>query len=205
VTGRLQLPVSVILPKGVIRMIEEKLNRFIGNGKDKGNARARVAWKMSTFPKKDNGLGIKKLDEWNRAAIMRHILILFAQAGSLWVAWMNVNLLKGYRFWHIKTPHSCSWSWRKLLKFRVEARNVLMFPLGIGNNIHLWTDWWHPNGVLLVKYVFQAIYDANSHLKSKLSKLSSIIKDGQWCWKPTRFQDLVEIQSKLFGGFRCYG
>jgi hypothetical protein len=63
VTGRLQLPVSVILPKGVIRMIEEKLNRFIWNGKDKGNARARVAWKMSTFPKKDNGLGIKKLDD----------------------------------------------------------------------------------------------------------------------------------------------
>jgi hypothetical protein len=83
VTGRLQLPVSVILPKGVIRMIEEKLNRFIWNSKNKGNARARVAWKMSTFPKKDSGLGIKKLDEWNRAAIMRHILILFAQAGSL--------------------------------------------------------------------------------------------------------------------------
>jgi len=69
-----------------------------------------------------------------------------------------------------------------------------MFSLGTGNNIHLWTNWWHPNGVLLVRYVFQAIYDANSHLKSKLS---FVIKDGHWCWKSARSQDLVEIQRKL--------
>jgi len=73
-------------------MIEEKLNWFLWNGKDKGNARACVAWKMLTFPKKDCGLGIKKLEEWDRDGIMRHIWILFTKAGSLWVAWLNVNL-----------------------------------------------------------------------------------------------------------------
>jgi hypothetical protein len=40
---------------------------------------------MFCLPKKKGGLGIKKLEEWNRAAIMRHIWSLSIKAGSLWV------------------------------------------------------------------------------------------------------------------------
>jgi len=88
-------------------------------------------------------LGIKKLEEWNRAAIMRHIWSLLAKAGSLWVAWVKENLLKGKSFWQIKVPQTCTWSWRKLLKLREEARKVLKFEIGDGRNIHLWVNWWY--------------------------------------------------------------
>jgi hypothetical protein len=147
-----------------------------------------VAWKMLNFPKKERGLGIKKLEEWNRAAIMKHIWSLFAKARSLWVTWVNENLLMGRSFWPIKVPQSCSWYWRKLLKLRVEANNFLRFDVGNGINIHLWTNWWHP-------VVYRAIYDSQSHLNSRLS---SVIRDGLWFWKPARSDALVEIQSKLF-------
>lgn len=126
---------------------------------------------------------------------MKHIWSLFAKAGSLWVTWVNENLLMGCSFWQIKVPQSCSWCWRKLLKLRVEANNFLRFDVGNGSNINLWTDWWHPSGVLLDKYGYRAIYDAQSHLNSRLS---SVIRDGLWFWKPARSDALVEIQSKLF-------
>jgi hypothetical protein len=43
---------------------------------------------MLCLPKKEGGVGIKKLEEWNRAAIMLHIWGLFVKAGSLWVAYV---------------------------------------------------------------------------------------------------------------------
>lgn len=126
---------------------------------------------------------------------MRHIWSLSAKAGSLWVAWVNANLLKGRSFWQIKIPQSGSWCWRKLLKLRVEAKTFLKFNVGTDSNIDLWSDRWHPNGVLLDKYGHRVIYDAHNHLNSKLS---FVIKDGHWCWIHARSEDLVEIQSKLF-------
>jgi len=44
------------------------------------------------------------------------------------------------------------------------------------------------------KFGFRIVYDSESKLEAKLS---SVLKDGIWCWRPARFEDLVEIQTKL--------
>jgi hypothetical protein len=64
------------LPKKIIRAIEQKFNCFLYNGKDEGIARVKVSWNMLCLPKKDGGLCIKKLEKWNRAAMIRHIWIM---------------------------------------------------------------------------------------------------------------------------------
>jgi hypothetical protein len=82
--GRLQLISSIlfslqiflarvfILPKKVIRIIEQKINKFLWNGKDT-NAKAKVAWDKVCLPKSEGGLGLRKLDVWNCAAMLNHI------------------------------------------------------------------------------------------------------------------------------------
>jgi hypothetical protein len=113
-----------------------------------------------------------------------HIWNLFATAGSLWVAWAHSNMLKGRSFWLVNFPQSCSWFWRNLLKLRVEAIFFfLKFHEGNGRKIHLWTDWWHPSGVLLDKFGYRVIYDAHSRLNARLS---SVIRDSNWFWGPRR-------------------
>ena len=47
------------------------------------------------LPKKEEGLGLKIVEDWNKAAVMKHIGNLFTQAGSLWMAWVKGELLKG--------------------------------------------------------------------------------------------------------------
>jgi hypothetical protein len=69
---------------------------------------------------------------------------LFAQAGSLWVAWVEVNWLRGKSFWQISNPKVCSWSWKKLLKLRDIAKKFIRFKIGDGNRTFLWLDNWHP-------------------------------------------------------------
>lgn len=103
--GRLQLVSSIlfslqiywskvfILPKKVIRLLEQKFNQFLWCGND-SKAKAKVSWDKVCYPKEEGGLGHKGLEIWNRAAMLHHIWSLFAQAESLWVAWVKSNWLK---------------------------------------------------------------------------------------------------------------
>ena len=50
---------------------------------------------------------------------------------------MHSELLKGRSFWLVKPTQDCSWGWRKLLKLRFIARNLLSFEVGDGSNIFL--------------------------------------------------------------------
>lgn len=77
---------------------------------------------------------------------------------------------------------------------RGEARQFTKFSVGDGTQIHLWFDDWHSNGILHEKYGHRVIYDAQSKLDARLS---NVIKDGQWSWRPARYDTLVDIQSKL--------
>jgi len=190
--GRLQLITSVlcsfqvfwsrvfILPKKTVKLLEQKLNRFLWCGKD-ARGKAKVAWDKVCVPKKEGGLGIKKLDIWNQASMLHQVRTLFARSGSLWVAWIENNLLKGRSFWQVSIPHNCSWSWRKLLILRSIAKQFLSFKVGDGRKIFLWYDVWHPEGCLFDKYGYRMIYDAGSgpsarsdslvHVQSRLPEI----------------------------------
>jgi hypothetical protein len=205
--GRLQLITSVlfslqvfwarvfILPKKVIRMLEQKFNRFLWCGND-SKAKAKVSWDRLCVPKTEGGLGIKRLEVWNRAAMLSHIWSIFAQSGSLWVAWIETNWLKGRSLWHIPIPKSCSWSWKKLLKLRDVAKNFLSFKVGNGQDISLWFGDWHPVGRLIDSYGFRMVYDSGIGLDARVS---SVLQNGNWVWPPARSDHLVDIQSRLSG------
>jgi hypothetical protein len=97
-SGRLQFIQSVlnsiqlfwssifILPKKVVKAIEQRFNQFLWEGQEGGRGGFKVSWEQVCFPKQEGGLGLKRVEDWNRAAVMKHIWNLFTQAGSLWVA-----------------------------------------------------------------------------------------------------------------------
>jgi len=184
--GRLQLITSVlcsfhvfwsrvfILPKKVIKLIEQKLNRFLWSGND-SKANAKVAWEKVCVPKKEGGLGIKRLEVWNQTCMLYHVWTLFATSGSLWVAWVEENLLKWESFWQVAIPQNCSWSWKIFLKLRSIAKQFLSFKVGDGSKIYLWFDLWHPDGYLVDRYGYEVIYDAGSKIGPRVS---SIIREG---------------------------
>jgi hypothetical protein len=66
--------------KGVINLLEQKLNRILWSGKDE-KAKAKVSWEKICVPKKEGGLGLKRIGAWNKAAMLRHIWNLFDQSG----------------------------------------------------------------------------------------------------------------------------
>jgi len=126
--------------------------------------------------------------------MLNHIWNLFTKAGSLWVAWIESNWLRGRSLWSISIPSSCSWSWKKLLKLRDMAKSLIRFQVGDGRNIFLWLDHWHPAGCLLGRFGYRAVYDSGMSINAKLS---AIIHNGEWFWPAARSDDLVEIQCQL--------
>jgi len=73
-------------------------------------------------------------------------------------------------------------------------REYVFNKIEIVPDIYLWMDNWHPMGVLVERFGFRIVYDSHSNLEAKLS---TVLKDGIWCWRPAQSDDLVEIQSKL--------
>ena len=102
--------------------------------------------------------------------------------------------LKGKSFWQVSIPHICTWSWRKLLKLRDEAKHFLSFDVGNGKNIYLWFDAQHSDGVLYEKYGHRVIYDTHSKVEARLD---SIIQNNQCYWPTAHSDHLVNIQSRL--------
>ena len=41
------------------------------------------------MPKQEGGLGLKKIEQWNKAAVMRHIGNSFTQVGTIQVVQVN--------------------------------------------------------------------------------------------------------------------
>jgi hypothetical protein len=79
----------------------------------------------------------------------------------------------------------CRYSPKLLLELE-EAKRFLRFEVGNGEDIHLWLDSWHPYGVLLENYGYRVVYDAQSRVEAKLS---SVIFNGKWYWRPARSDD----------------
>lgn len=57
------------------------------------------------------------------------------------------------------------------------ARNCILYKVGIDENIHLWLDYWHPDGVLHEVYGHRVIYEAASQIRAKQT---SVLKDKNW-------------------------
>ena len=71
----------------------------------------------------------------------------------------------------VSIPQTCTWSWRKWLKLRDEAKHFVSFDVGNGKNIYLWFDAWHPDGVLYEKYGHRVIDDAHRKLEARLESI----------------------------------
>ena len=131
--GRLQLLSSVlyniqmywcsmfIIPKYTIAKIEQIFSSFLWSGKLGNARRAKIRWESVCLPKKEGGLGLRRVKDSNDASVMKHIWNFFYRKDSLWVAWVQRIYLRQGSLWCAKIPSNCSWSWRKILQLREES------------------------------------------------------------------------------------
>ncbi|GJY26532.1 hypothetical protein Tco_0401258 [Tanacetum coccineum] len=152
IAGRLQLIQSVLgslhvywasvfmLPTRVLLDIEQIMRGFLWCHGSMCRGKAKVAWDVVCLPKQEGGLGVRRLDHFNKALMVSHVWKLLSLKESLWVKWIHVYKLNNRSFWDIPYRGTMSWSWRKLLLLRPLIREFIWSCIGDGKTTSIWFD-----------------------------------------------------------------
>ncbi|GJT01427.1 hypothetical protein Tco_0822596 [Tanacetum coccineum] len=186
--GRLQLIRSVlssmhiywasmfILPSRVLLDIEQIIRRFLWSHGSMKKGRAKVAWDVVCLPKDEGGLGVRRLDTFNKALMVSHMWNFLSSKESLWVKWVHVYKLKGRNFWELPIRGRLSWGWRKVLQLRPLIRDYIGFSISDGDKASLWFDNWSTLGPLAD---FISSRDRHVAGLNASSKVCDVFHDGQ--------------------------
>uniref|UniRef100_A0A6N2MII3 Reverse transcriptase zinc-binding domain-containing protein n=1 Tax=Salix viminalis TaxID=40686 RepID=A0A6N2MII3_SALVM len=135
-----------ILPVAVTRSIESIMARLLWKGSSLEKYGVKVSWEHLCYPLKEGGLGVKRLQDWNKAALLKLIWRIYTKKDSGWSGWVHSVLLKGRNFWEVKVPAKASWSWRKIMDSRNWCKGFFRSIIGDGQDTSLWFDHWLPEG-----------------------------------------------------------
>ncbi|GJT22461.1 hypothetical protein Tco_0892398 [Tanacetum coccineum] len=88
-----------ILPSRIMCDLEQLMRGFLWCHGDMLRGKAKVAWEVACLPKKEGGLGVRRLDVFNKALIASHIWSILTSKESLWVKWIHGYKLRDRNFW----------------------------------------------------------------------------------------------------------
>lgn len=110
----------------------------------------KVAWQSVCVPKIEGGLGLKRLPDWNKASMLRHLWALCKKEDILWVKWVHSYIIKSQCIWNMHLPTDSSWTLRKIFGLRDMGLRFIKSVVGNGKNTFLWLDNWHTLGPLFL-------------------------------------------------------
>nr|GEV75780.1 putative reverse transcriptase zinc-binding domain-containing protein [Tanacetum cinerariifolium] len=106
-----------MLPSRVLLDIEQIMRGFLWSQDNTSRGKVKVAWDVVCLPKQEGGLGIRRLDHFNKALMVSHVWKLLSLKESLWVKWIHIYKLKNRSFWDI--------SYRGPLSNMILSRDVI--------------------------------------------------------------------------------
>ena len=179
--GRLNLISSVLwsvcnfwmaayrLPRECIREVEKICSAFLWSGTSSNSHKAKISWENVCRPKQEGGLGLRSLEEANDVRCLKLIWRIVSHGNSLWVQWAQKYLLKNASLWSLHSNNnSGSWIWKKILKYRVVAKQLCKVEVENGELTSFWYDNWSPFQNL------QDIVGTRGTLELGISKNSSL-------------------------------
>ncbi|GKD34535.1 hypothetical protein Tco_1250044 [Tanacetum coccineum] len=120
----------------------------------------------------------------------KHIWNIASKKDTLWVKWVHSMRLKEDSIWNVQHETGDSWNWKCLLEIRDRIASRMQFAIGDGKGIHMWTDKWQSNGLLINQISHRDLYDARM---SKKTSLADMINNGSWNWPNEWNSDEFEV------------
>ncbi|GJY01145.1 hypothetical protein Tco_0359297 [Tanacetum coccineum] len=114
--------------------------------------RAKVAWDVVCLPKKEGGLGVRKLEMFNKVLMSSHE-VLFRS--------------------------NMTWGWRKMLQLRPILREFIWYRIGNGAKVSMWSDRWCISSPLSHIISYRDISRAGYDLATKVK---DTITNANWNW-----------------------
>ncbi|CAA7041572.1 unnamed protein product [Microthlaspi erraticum] len=130
------------LPKAFYAKVDSMCSAFLWNNRTDSASGARVAWKDVCKPRSEGGLGVRNLQGFEVVFKLKQVWNLFANSGSLWVAWMRENVFARRSFWVTLDASRFSRTIRDMLKLKPLLSTFLKCEVGNGTVTAFWWDSW---------------------------------------------------------------
>lgn len=176
-----------MLPAKVIVKLTAIARNFFWGGKHDKRCLSYVAWKEITKPKGMGGLGLRSLTEMNRALVLKMAWKLARGDDTQWVKAMHAKYFPRGAFWSIQRRSRCSKFWKQIMQLRPILAVHVVWQIGSGNSIDLYSQPWFPGWQGLVARTSQ----------QRKEKLSSLIDSTSREWDFDSLQQLFGYSQAL--------
>ncbi|KAK1311822.1 hypothetical protein QJS10_CPA07g00882 [Acorus calamus] len=140
----------------------------------------------------EGGLGLRRLGEWNDAAMGVRFWEIASNQPSLWATWIRRKYLKKKNVWTAFPSTTGTLVWKRILKAGEWIRVKTKYIIFQGNSINLWNDPWLNGHGLKHHFHGQTLLYWGP---PNVATVNKFIVDGKWRkphrW-PTEFDHLWE-------------
>jgi hypothetical protein len=154
------------------------IGRYWWSQQDKVNKIHWVSWEKMTRSKKKGGLGYRDLHVFNMAMLARQAWRLFVCPETLCAQVLRAKYFPYGSILDVMAKGGISYTWRSVLKGAQLVKKGLIWRVGNGNSIDIWTDPWiprgdtrrviTPKGTTLIQKVFELINPATEDWDEQL-------------------------------------
>ena len=136
------------LPSACIKEVERLCSAYLCSASDLNGRKAKIAWIEVCKPKKDGGLGIRRLKEVNLVCCLKLVWRILS-SNSLWVNWIKAYLIRKGSLWSVsETTQTGSLVWKKILKCKDIAKQLYQVEVKNGKKASFWYESWSSLGQL---------------------------------------------------------
>ncbi|KAH1031612.1 hypothetical protein J1N35_043786 [Gossypium stocksii] len=166
---------STIVPKEVCDAIEELAKQFIQGCLDSKRKMALIKWDDICQPKINGGLGLHRLEDQNKAFMMKIGYNLITKSEALWVQVLKSKYgMCGNMLTSIMRSN-CSYMWRVVAKVWALLCSNMIWTIGNGRTVRCWEDTWVPNKGPLKHYVSDY-----GTINSEITVNNMVSPNGYW-------------------------
>ncbi|KAG2312978.1 hypothetical protein Bca52824_024535 [Brassica carinata] len=198
--GKIRLVASVIygmvnfwssvftLPKRFYEKVDSLCCAFLWKNGASSASGARVSWADICKPKREGGLGLRRLEEFEQVFNLKRVWIFFSEPGSLWVAWLHSNVFARSCYWSIVDSQRLSPTVRTMIRAKDIVAEFLRCSIGDGRAESFWYDYWTDMGPLIDGFGLRGPRDLRIRLQATVVEASA---NGDWTLPPAR-SDVAE-------------
>ena len=134
------------LTKGLCDELSSMIGRWWWSQNKEDNKIHWLAWDKLTLPKNKGGLGFRDLYLFNQAMLARQAWRLLVSPDTLCGQVLKAKYFPNGTILQCEARDGISYTWRSILKGVDLIKEGVIWRIGNGESVNIWTDPWIPHG-----------------------------------------------------------
>lgn len=131
------------IPTHTIKELESPMRKFLWGTLDKDRYLSMVAWSKICMDVDEGGLGIRNLQLFNEALVLKLVWEMASNSEKLWTQVMRAKYCSRGGFWGVKSKRDASELWRNMQDLKHFFRDGIEWKVGEGKQIQAISQLWY--------------------------------------------------------------